>query len=285
MTRCAPLLLALVLLACGGGDADSPQARTPKVDRFNATRAFADLEYQVKLGPRPAGSAASRRLTEWAKRRLPDGRIEKVAGGLRNVVGRVPGKKPAVVVAAHHDTKTEPPGFLGAEDGAGGTAAVIELARYFAKANRPAGAPEIRFVLFDGEECDGDKPDFYNCGLRGSRAYAKRHAKELRAVVVLDFIAQKDLSIPRDDSSDLQLWARLRAAAKRVGSGAVFPDETQGTVLDDHTPFLRRGIPAIDLIDFDFPCWHKLCDDLSVVSRTSLDKSGEAVLELLRTWK
>jgi hypothetical protein len=273
--------LALVLTACGGESTASHK----KVDRFNATRAFADLKYQVDLGPRPAGSAKSRELAEWARRKLPRGKFESVPGGLRNVIGTVPGRKPAVLVGAHYDTKTDPPGFLGAEDGAGGTAAVLELARYFSRAERPAGAPELRFVLFDGEECDGDDPDFYNCGLRGSRNYAKRHAKELRAVIVLDFIAQKDLSIPRDDSSDIGLWARLRAAARRVGSGAVFPDETQGTVLDDHTPFLRRGIPSIDLIDFDFPCWHKACDDMTAVSRSSLDKSGEAVLELLRTWR
>jgi hypothetical protein len=285
MTRAIGILAAaLLLVACGGEDPPAASA-SKKVDRFNAARAFADLEYQVKLGPRPAGSPASRKLIEWARRRLPNGRIEKVPGGLRNVIGTVPGKKPAILIGAHHDTKTEPPGFLGAEDGAGGTAAVIELARYFSRAKRPAGAPELRFVLFDGEECDGDKPDFYTCGLRGSRHHAKRHAKKLRAVIVLDFIAQKDLSIPRDDSSDMALWAKLRAAAKRVGSGDVFPDEVQGTVLDDHTPFLRRGIPSIDLIDFDFPCWHKLCDDLSVVSAASLDKSGEAVLELLRTWR
>jgi hypothetical protein len=284
MTRtAAAIAAALVLCACGGDEPSTATAK--KVDRFNATRAFKDLEYQVKLGPRPAGSAKSRQLVEWARKRLPEGRVEKVPGGLRNVVGRIPGKKPAILVGAHHDTKTEPPGFLGAEDGAGGTAAVIELSRALRSMKRPASAPEIRFVLFDGEECDGDDPDFYNCGLRGSRAYAKRHAKELRAAIVLDFIAQKDLSIPRDDSSDLGLWSRLRRAANRVGSGSVFPDEVQGTVLDDHTPFLRAGVPAIDLIDFDFPCWHQPCDDLTAVSRTSLDKSGEAVLELLRTWR
>jgi Zn-dependent M28 family amino/carboxypeptidase len=162
---------------------------------------------------------------------------------------------------------------------------VLELASYFSRAKRAAGAPELRFVLFDGEECDGENSDFYNCGLRGSRAYARKHAKELRAVIVLDFVAQKELRIPRDDSSDLAMWSRLRRAAKRVGSGAAFPDETQGTVLDDHTPFLRAGVPAIDLIDFDFACWHQPCDDLTAVSRSSLDKSGEAVLELLRTWR
>ena len=281
MTRWLAVPVALLLAASASESTAAPK----KVDRFNATRAFADLEYQVELGPRPAGSDASKRLARWAKARLPRGRFESVPGGLRNVIGSVPGKKPPILIGAHYDTKTEPPGFLGAEDGAGGTAAVIELARHFAKAKRPANAPALRFVLFDGEECDGDKPDFYNCGLRGSRHHAELHAERLRAVIVLDFIAQKDLRIPRDDSSDLAMWAKLRAAAQRVGSAAVFPDETQGTVLDDHTPFLRKGVPAIDLIDFDFPCWHKPCDDLTAVSRRSLDKSGEAVLELLRTWR
>ena len=75
------------------------------------------------------------------------------------------------------------------------------------------------------------------------------------------------------------------AAARRVGAQRAFPPGTVGEVLDDHTPFARRGIPAIDLIDFTFDCWHETCDDQSAVSERSLDLSGEAVLELLRTWR
>jgi glutaminyl-peptide cyclotransferase len=93
------------------------------------------------------------------------------------------------------------------------------------------------------------------------------------------------MRIPREAASDIGIWSRLRKAARRVGSGKAFPGDTQGEVTDDHTPFLRRGIPAVDLIDFTFPCWHKTCDDLSAVSQHSLDVSGEAVLELLRTWR
>jgi glutaminyl-peptide cyclotransferase len=268
---------------------DSGNGTPETVDRFDSGRAFALLRRQVEVyGPRPAGSAASRRLARELRRKLPRGRFERVGGRdslLRNVVGHIPGRRPAVLVGAHYDTKEGIPGFVGAEDGAGGTAAVVELARVLRRTDRPRGAPEIRFVLFDGEECPDDSRDFYTCGLRGSRSYARRHAGELRAVVILDFIAQHDLSIPRDESSDPRLWERLRAAAARVGSAAVFPDETQGVILDDHTPFLRRGVPAIDLIDFDFACWHQPCDDLSAVSEQSLDRSGEAVLELLRTWR
>ena len=62
----------------------------------------------------------------------------------------------------------------------------------------------------------------------------------------------------------------------------MFPDDTFGAVSDDHIPFIRQGVPSIDLIDFDFPCWHRTCDDLDVVSERSLDAVGETVLELAR---
>jgi glutaminyl-peptide cyclotransferase len=283
----AVLALGLVIAAVGGAF-DAPErtaaSARPQVNRFDGRRAFAELRRQVELGPRPAGSAASRRLAAQLRRALPHGHYESVAGGLRNVVGRLPGRKPAVAVAAHYDTKAIP-GFVGANDGAGGTAAVLGLARVLRRTNRPAGAPELRFLLFDGEEATNDKADFYLSGVRGSKAYARRHKGELRALVLLDFVADKHLRIPREAGSDRALWARLRRAAKRVGVGAAFPDDSVGEILDDHTPFARAGVPAIDLIDFDFPCWHKTCDNLRAVSAHSLDASGEAVLELLRAWR
>jgi hypothetical protein len=282
------LLLALVAAGCGGSSAPPDAAARPTVDRFDGPRAFAFLRRQVELGPRPAGSATLAELARILRRKLPNGRFDRVEGhpGLRNVVGRLPGRKPAVLLAAHYDTNDSPPGFVGAEDGAGGTAAVVEVARQLRRMKRPAGAREVRFALFDGEECpeadeEAGKP-FLECGVRGSTAYARQHGDRIGRLVLLDFIAQEDLSIPRDASSDAALWEQLRDAARAVGSGGVFPDETRGTVFDDHTPFLRRGIPAIDLIDFEFPCWHRLCDDLSAVSERSLDRSGEAVLELMR---
>lgn len=288
---------ALVLLAVNG----FPGIRTlwetedghadvrPRVNRFDERRAFALLREQVELGPRPAGSPALRRLGDRLVRRLPNGRFEQLDPthpGLRNIVGTIPGRRPAIVIGAHYDTKqTESGRFVGANDGAGGTAAVVELARALRRADRPRGAPELRFVLFDGEESPDDAQDFYATGVRGSKAYARAHARELRAMVLLDFIADKRLSIPYEQNSDRDLWKRLRAAAKRVGVGATFPDRTQGGVLDDHVPFARRGVPSIDLIDFDFDCFHRDCDDMSAVSARSLDRVGEAVYELLRSWR
>jgi hypothetical protein len=285
----ALLALGMLVAAVSGAFTDDASKRTGeiarlKVQRFDGARAFAELRRQVEMGPRPAGSATSRRLAARLRRALPRGHYETVPGALRNVVGRLPGRAPAVVVAAHYDTK-KLPGFVGANDGAGGTAAVLELARVLSHIKRPAGAPELRFVLFDGEEATNDKADFRLTGLRGSQSYANRHRGELRALVLLDFIANTNLRLPREAGSDRALWSRLRSAARRVGAQAVFPARKRSEIVDDHTPFTEDGVPAIDLIDFEFDCWHQPCDDMSAVSQRSLDLSGEAVLELLRTWR
>src|SRR5688500_18776890 len=284
------LVLALVANDDGvpdGGPSPSVTASaSPRADRFDAARAWKHLTYQVELGPRPAGSPQLAKLAGYLRERLPRGHYESVPGhpGLRNVVGRLPGRKPAIVLAAHYDTK-DLPGFVGANDGASGTAAVLELARGLRKV-WTRDRPELRFVLFDGEEATDDTRPFEATALRGSKAYARRHAEEVRALVLLDFVAEKGrMRIPREAGSDARLWRRLRAAAKKVGTTATFPPGLVGEVTDDHTPFMRRGIPAIDLIDFTFPCWHETCDDLSAVSERSLDISGETVFEMLRSWR
>jgi len=291
-------LLCALLIGCGGGDDPQPTTSAPDVrepaateaaaaklaDRFDEDRAWKLLEYQVNVGPRPAGSPQLKQLANYLRARLPRGKFERVPGGLQNIVGEIPGKGKAIVLAAHYDTK-DIPDFVGANDGAGGTAAVLEIARVLNKMKRPKNAPPIRFVLFDGEEATDDS-DFYGTGVRGSKAYANKHAKTTAKLILLDFIAEKDLSIPREESSDPKMWKALRAAAKRVGAQSAFPDETSGAVLDDHTPFLRKGIPAIDLIDFTFDCWHQTCDDITAVSKESLNLSGEAVLEyMLAEWR
>jgi glutaminyl-peptide cyclotransferase len=270
---CVAVALSALTLAGSAGSA--------KVDRFNERRAFALLREQVELGPRPAGSPASQRLAERLRRLLPNGRFQPVPDGLRNVIGVVRGRNPrrTVVVGAHYDTK-DLPGFVGANDGASGTAVVVELARTI----KPRQLrPTVAFVLFDGEESPKGTPDsqFERYGLRGSKVAARTY-RNAEAMILLDFVGDKELSTPRESNSNRALWAKLRAAAKRTGNGRYFPPATTGAVLDDHVPFLRAGVPSIDLIDFDFACWHRTCDDLSAVSAKSLDATGETVLELLR---
>jgi hypothetical protein len=102
-------------------------------------------------------------------------------------------------------------------------------------------------------------------------------------VILLDFIAAKNLSIRREGYSDRALWSRLRDAARAVGAGAAFPAGSGAAITDDHVPFLARGIPSIDLIQWPYGCWHQPCDDLDAVSERSLDLTGESVLQLVRT--
>lgn len=276
MTR---LALALLLIAVAGASA-APAPR-PSVDRFDGQAAFAFLKRQVALGPRPAGSPASRRLAAILRASVPNGRYQAVPGGLQNVIGTIRGRDSSriVVVGAHYDTK-DLPGFVGANDSASGTAVVRQLARTI----KPGTLrPTLVFVFFDGEESPRESQDFERDGLRGSKvaAAALAHAE---AMVLLDFVGDRDLAIPREARSSKLLWARLRAAARRVGVGRVFSPRSQGVVLDDHLPFLRAGVPAIDLIDFDFPCYHRRCDNLSVVSERSVDAVGETMIEFLRTF-
>jgi len=249
---------------------------------FDGRYAYELTKLQVSHGPRPAGSVAQRAVAARLVKLLPGGHFEPVPGGLRNVVGQLPGRGPAIVVAAHYDT-TDVPGYLGANNSATGVGAVIAIARALKGDRRTPGQAAVRFVLFDGEEAPTGYTDFYTEGLRGSRAYAAAHAKELREVIVLDFIALHDEQLSRDRSADPALWSRLRAAARRAGTLDLFPGTLQGVVLDDHTPFLRASIPAIDLIDFRYPCWQKVCDDMTQVSSKNLTRVGVTVLELLRS--
>ena len=263
-------------------------APRPTANRFDATRAFGLLREQVEdFGWRPAGSPSLRRLAERLRTLLPRGRLEDIPGhkGLRNVVGSIPGRGKAIVLGAHYDVEATPEGFVGANDGAAGTAAVVWLARALRRGPRRASDRPVHFVLFDGEEEPAGCPDaqFERCALRGSKAYVERHAGSVHSLVLLDYIAEKrGLSFPREGASDEGMWRRLRAAARDVGVGRLFPDAEAGFMLvDDHIPFRRRGIPAIDVIDFDYPPRDSLQDTLDKVSQRSLDAVGEAVYLLV----
>ena len=258
--------------------ANGKAAPAAKVNHFDGAGAFRLLRRQVEMGPRPAGSAESRRLARLIKRIVPRGRFQEVPHGLRNVIGTVRGREPGyIVVGAHYDTK-DIKGFVGANDGASGTAVVLQLARTL---RRPRHS--IKFVFFDGEEAPRGVTDtqFARYGLRGSKVAAPVF-RDARAMILLDFVGDKNLALKRESYSDAGLWKRVRETAKRVGAGAVFPSAQQGGVLDDHIPFRNQGVPSIDLIDFDFPCWHRTCDDMSAVSERSVDAVGETMYEFLR---
>jgi Zn-dependent M28 family amino/carboxypeptidase len=239
---------------------------------------------QLSYGQRPAGSPQLQRLARRLRARLPRGAFEPLPGepGLRNVVGTIRGTKPGIVIGAHYDTLRDPEGFVGANNGAAGTAIVVEVAHALSRAKLKPGR-EIRFVLFDGEEPPEGLPeeqrDFYNSGLRGSRAYVREHPGRTAEMVLLDYVGNKGLTLPREGNSDVRLWRALRSAARGVGKIRWFPPGTAGGWIDDHIPFVRSGVAAIDLIDPNYD-GHSLSDRIDRLSKRSLDAVGETIVAL-----
>jgi len=142
------------------------------------------------------------------------------------------------------------------------------------------GEPGVRNVVgtLPGTE---ESRDFYHSGLRGSRAYVKAHPGETADMVLLDYVGNKGLQLPREGTSSIALWNRLRSAARRVGAQRFFPDYSSEDIVDDHSPFLRSGVPSIDLIDWRYH-GHELSDGLDKLSPASLDAVGETVTELAK---
>lgn len=286
MLKLGTLALAAALLILIGCGSSSSSGTAEDTDRFDAGAAWRLIERQVAVGQRPAGSPQLRRLAAELRPLLPVGRFEAIPGEprLRNVVGRLPGAKPAIVLGAHYDTLVRPRGFVGANNGAAGTAIVIEAARALRRMPSGPGAQEVRFVLFDGEEPPAglpeDGPDFYHEGLRGSRAYAAANRGQTGAMILLDYVGGRGLYLPREATSTQALWSRLLVAAETADAQRFFSAATGPAIVDDHTPFLRQGVAAIDLIDWRYP-GHSLADGLDKLSRQSIDGVGEAVVQLL----
>jgi hypothetical protein len=244
------------------------------------------VKRQVATGQRPAGSTQLRRLAVQLRPLLPAGHFESIPGEprLRNIVGTLEGRQPGILVGAHYDTLAKPRGFVGANNGAAGTAVVIAVARALEETSAPPAAREVRFVLFDGEEPPEGLPeeaeDFYNEGLRGSRAYVAAHPGRTGAMILLDYVGNKGLTLSREATSTPALWKRVLSAASSVGAARFFSPKTAVPIVDDHTPFLIQGVPAVDLIDWTYP-GHELSDGLDKLSPRSLEAVGETVVQLV----
>jgi glutaminyl-peptide cyclotransferase len=281
----------------GGGDdsagddptpATFPAGRVPKThaDRFDAKAAMAIAKMQVDAGQRPAGSTVLRKVGDKLRAMLPEGRFEDVPAnpGLRNIVGDLPGPGPVIVIGAHYDTENHPKGFVGANDAAAAVGTVVQIAQAVKKLQRSAVAPGVRFVLFDGEEEPHATDDFYRDALRGSKAYVQLHAEEVRAMILLDYIGNAGARFPREGSSSATLWQQVRDAGQKVGVRAIFPDKTQVAIFDDHTPFLRADIPAVDVIDWSYKYKDTVGDTYDKLSEDSVDAVGETIVQLIADW-
>lgn len=297
--RLAILILVPILLA-----ACRKQAPTDEVtgavafDQFDALCAYAQVSSFVSLGPRDSGTPGSELAASYLLSRLETLGFEPVLDSFeddtprgkvtfRNVMGIIEGtQRQTIILGSHYDTKSGiSDRFCGANDSGSSTGLLLELGRCL-KASGPLPA-DIVLAFFDGEECMQKYAD--NDGLHGSRHLASTLArngksKNVLAVIVIDMIGDRQLNVTVPRNSHPELVSHVFAAARDEGVRETF-SLSRTDILDDHVPFLQRGMPAVDLIDFDFGAkpgqndyWHTDADTMDKIGAESLDTVGRVVL-------
>jgi glutaminyl-peptide cyclotransferase len=251
--------------------------------RFDGERALEMVRMQVEQGPRIPGSDAHRntanRIVQTLESRgwrVSEQLFEYRQVPIRNIVAKSSGEDdPQIILGAHYDTRPIADNDLehpelptpGANDGASGVAVLLELARVL-----DVRAP-IWLVFFDAE--DSGRIDGWEWVV-GSDYFAKSLSSQLPVVVVVDMVGDADLRLCAASDSEMHLRDEIWDLANYLGHPA-FEEKCTLGILDDHTPFVRRGFSAIDIIDFDYPYWHTTADTLDKVSAESLVQIGDTI--------
>jgi Zn-dependent M28 family amino/carboxypeptidase len=257
------------------------------VFQFDGRRAYEYVLAQEAIGPRPTGSPAGWATGDYIIQQLEAlgwtvETQEFVFQGVRgrNVIGKA-GQGPVVIVGAHYDTRPaadmdpDPANrqqpILGANDGGSGVAVLLELARVL---DRDKLDQQVWLAFFDAE--DRGRLDGWPFSV-GAREMAQSLVVKPQSVIVVDMIGDADQNIYYEGYSDPDLSARLWAIAAELGYSDYIIPESKHTIIDDHLPFKEQGIPAVDVIDFDYPYWHTLADTSDKVSPISLERVGRTL--------
>jgi hypothetical protein len=273
---------------------------------FDENSAFRFLEEQCEIGPRFPGSREHKLLQRYIVDQLREFEInvslQPFEGVLTtgdtldlvNIIGNCNMKASRrIMLGAHYDTRpyadrdpdttmrNNP--IVGANDGASGVAVLLEIARLLGTTEPPIG---VDFVFFDGEDYgrEGVPQDY----ILGS-SYFVRHLKGYRpsAVIVVDMVGERGAEIKVEGFSGAAsagLVEEVYAAAERLGVES-FRREEGAAIVDDHLPFIQAGIPAIVLIDFEYPHWHTLEDTPDKCSPQSLGEVGRVLIEYIWSQK
>lgn len=309
------LALCLFVVGCKEAAPKSTAQNFPRISaptdlwkEFSGEKAFEHVRTQVALGPRPSGSTtiekARTHITDTLKSagwQVERQEFEETPvpgkGALRfvNLIARfsatavqpVSATTQRVIVCSHYDTKRMSSiNFVGANDGASSTGALLELARVLATA--PQFAEYFELIFFDGEEAVEkfseplDGPD----GLVGSRHYARTlressRAKQFQFAILWDMIGDKNLTVTLPNDTPQQLSSALFAASEKLGTRK-YLEAYSDPILDDHVPLqIIARIPSVDIIDFDYPPWHTGGDTLDKLSPDSLRIIGHLTLYML----
>ena len=277
--------------------------------QFDGARAYADIAAQTSMGPRIPDSVAHEQVRAWMQEELEAAgwqvevqifdsmghrgyNLIAFRGETSEVLKTSEVSPPDIILGAHYDCRIKADhdpdvdkrnqAVIGANDAASGVAILLELARKF-PAGTQAENPSIWLVFFDLED-NGKIPTWD--WILGSRAFVDKYTEiSPSAVIILDMIGDADLNIYLERNSNTELCDEIWAEAAKLGYDDVFIAEEKFSMLDDHTPFLEAGMPAVDVIDFDYPYWHTTEDTADKVSQESLQAVGDTMLAWLRSKK
>ncbi len=292
VTRAFIIILAGLFLGGGWVLLGMRSKAVEKNLHFDGEHAYRDVETQVSFGARIPGSPAHEKTVTMIKGNLQaagwqvsEQRFFYGNQWNTNLYATQDSTPPRVLIGAHYDSRKiadqdpNPSNRLspvpGANDGASGVAVLLEMGRVM-----PADlARQTGLVFFDAEDNGGSAGQEW---IAGSRKFVEILTKKPEAVIILDMVGDRDLTLYEEMNSDPELTRQIWKKAADLGYDKIFIQQPKHRLLDDHMPFIQAGIPAVDIIDFDYPAWHTLADKPDQVSPSSLLVVGEVVLGWLK---
>ena len=254
---------------------------------FSGELAYLDAEYQMSLGPRLPDSQAHHETTLYIQNELEEAGWETeiqesstMGYPIKNIIAKRGEGHPWYLIGAHYDTRIyadRDPNLdnrvlpvPGANDGASGVAVLLQLARSLP----PDLNGQIWLVFFDAEDNGGIQGRDW---IMGSTAFVQQLVGRPDGVIIVDMIGDADLNIHLEKNSDPTLAASIWNQAAELGYADSFINQPYKAILDDHIPFLQAGIPAVDIIDFQYPYWHTIDDTLDKISAESMQIVGDTL--------
>jgi glutaminyl-peptide cyclotransferase len=315
-TTLCVLLLPLLFIGCPGKDgpgnarngSETPATSTPTIApgaiAFDGDKAMEHVKKQMEIGPRIPGSPELARTREYLIGSLKSSGLNVTTDEFSaatplgekkmvNITAEIPGESSEVImISSHYDSKYyKNMRFVGANDPGSSVATLLEIGRVLG-ANQQKPKLTYWLVFFDGEEafCEGwdecSKPGAPD-NTYGSRHYVaelrrKNEVGRVRAMILLDLMGYKNLLLGRDTLSTRWLQDIIWFTARQIGNEKYFIDRPEGVGADDHEPFLRAGIPSVDLIQLNgYPYWHTAEDTMDKISPASMKIVGVTVIASL----
>jgi glutaminyl-peptide cyclotransferase len=301
-------VLLSATLGCAATPTAKPNLRLPdeadavKVEtggqpqRIDSKRAMQYVREIVAFGRRADGSPGMAKQQAYLREKLKHDDLEEdsfkthtPAGEFQitNLIAKFPGStNDVIVIASHYDTNYPLKDYVGANDGASSTALLLELANQLRDKKR--SGPAVWLVWFDGEEAFDKWSDTDSC--YGSRHLAEKWKqdgtlKRIKALILTDMIGDADLNIDHDSYSTKWLGDLVYQAATNLSRKSYFYGRDI-SVEDDHLPFVKAGVPSVDLIDINYGYndvfHHTSQDTLDKLSPNSIQVVGDVVLETVR---